>query len=739
MNTFRHFVRLKALLFGSLRRQLMVGMVVIVASMMSLLVWDLTQRQRTLAVEQQMGRASAIARGLAVSSALLVAARDLAALDEVVQSLASYPDLRYAMVLDSGGQLLAHNHDPTRVGQYLTDVVPLAEIHRLKNEANALDVTSPVMLNGTLIGWVRLGLSGALLEARLADITRSGLIFTFTGLGLSVIFALLTSHYLSRRLSAIARVAHGVQDGRSELRVALAGDGEGAQLARQLNDMLDTLAQRDQALKDSAKYEQCRSHILELVSVDAPLQKVLEATVRGVEQFHPAMLCSILLLDDQGQHLGQVVAPSLPIFYNAAMEGVEIGPGVGSCGTAAFSGERVIVNDIAAHPYWANFKALAAQAGLASCWSQPILSSAGRVLGTFAIYHHQVNTPTAQDIVVIENAARLAAIAIEKKQTQEALIVSENTFRTLYETAPHGVIYQDMSGRITSANPAAQRILGRTLEQLRGLTSMGPLWRAVREDGSPMPGDQHPAMLTLKFGQPVKDVLMGVQLPDGAYVWISISATPLFKEGQMTQVYTIFEDVTERHRMQEQMRQLAFNDELTKLPNRRLMLDRLSQALTASKRNASYGALMFIDLDNFKPLNDRSGHDSGDLLLIEVARRLKNCVREVDTVSRFGGDEFVVMLVDLDTDRVQSHALAQNVAEKIRLSLAEPYVLAFSQTADATTTIYHDCTASIGVTLFIHYEGTQDEFLHRADVAMYQAKEAGRNTVRFYSAHRDGR
>jgi len=457
--------------------------------------------------------------------------------------------------------------------------------------------------------------------------------------------------------------------------------------------------------------------------------------VHGVEQLHPAMLCSILLLDNEGQHLGQGVAPSLPDFYNAAVEGLQIGMGVGSCGTAAFSAKRVIVEDIATHPYWANFKTLAAQAGLAACWSQPIVSSKGKVLGTFAIYHRQVNTPTAQDIVVIEKAARLAAIAIEKKQTQAALIVSENTFRTLYETALHGVVYQDASGRITSANPAAQRILGLTLDQLQGRTSMDPRWRAVHEDGSPMTGDQHPAMLALKSGQPVKDVQMGVQLPDGAYVWVSISATPLFKDGRITQVYSIFEDVTERHRMQQQVRQLAFNDELTKLPNRRLLTDRLSQTLTASKRNACYGALMFLDLDNFKPLNDSQGHDVGDLLLIEVAKRLKNCVREEDTVARFGGDEFVVMLVDLDADQEQSRVQAHNVAEKIRLSLAEPYVLACRQAGGATITIHHHCTASIGVTLFIHHEGTQVEFLHRADTAMYQAKEAGRNTVRFYSAH----
>jgi len=736
MKMFRGFVSLRGLLFGTLRRQLMVGMVLIVASMMSLLIWDLTQRQREVAMDQQIERAAAIAHGLAASSAVLVETRDFASLDDVFQGLSQYPDLSHAMVLDSTGRVLAHSSDPTWRGRYLTDLPQVPEFRVLRQEIHVFDVASPVKLDGRHIGWVRLALNGDSLEARLAHITRSGMFYTFLALAMSSVFTLLTSHYLTRRLSAIAQVAHAVQFGQADLRVVMAGGDEAAQLSRQFNNMLDTLVQRDRALKDSARYEQFRSQILELVSQAAPLQEVLEAMVRGVEQLHPSMLCSVLLLDTAGRHLGQVVAPSLPDFYNAAIEGIEIGPGVGSCGAAAHGAERVVVEDIATHPYWADFKALAARAGLAACWSQPIISSTGKVLGTFAIYHRHVNTPALQDIEVIESAARLASIAIEKKQIQDALVVSENTFRTLYETAPHGVIYQDPGGRITSANPAAQRILGLTMAQLQGLTSMDQRWRAVHEDGSPMPGDQHPAMLALTSGQPVKDVQLGVQRPDGSYVWLSISATPLFKDGQIVQVYTIFEDVTDRHRMQQQVRQLAFNDELTKLPNRRLLTDRLGQVLTASKRSNAYGALMFLDLDNFKPLNDRHGHDAGDMLLIEVARRLKNCVREVDTVARFGGDEFVLMLVDLDTDQARSRAQAQHVAEKIRMSLAEPYVLRYRQSGGQTDTIEHNCTASIGVTLFIHSDGTQLDVMRHADTAMYQAKEAGRNTVRFYSGHR---
>jgi diguanylate cyclase (GGDEF)-like protein len=134
-------------------------------------------------------------------------------------------------------------------------------------------------------------------------------------------------------------------------------------------------------------------------------------------------------------------------------------------------------------------------------------------------------------------------------------------------------------------------------------------------------------------------------------------------------------DIVERKRMEDQVRQLAFYDPLTHLPNRRLLNDRLSQALLASKRSAFYGALMFMDLDNFKALNDKHGHSAGDLLLVEVARRLKCCVREIDTVARFGGDEFVVLLGELALSPQESMAQAGVIAEKIRLALAEPYAL----------------------------------------------------------------
>jgi diguanylate cyclase (GGDEF)-like protein/PAS domain S-box-containing protein len=832
---------------------MVIGVVLIVGSMMSLLVWDLTRRQQDVARAQQSEQAQAIASSVSISSAAWLASRDLKGLEEIIQGLTHYPDLQYAMVLDIRGQILAHS-DPRLRGQYLNDLPTSANRRVLQNTGDSIDVMNPVELNGRTVGWVRVGLSGASLEDRLAQTTRGGIFYTLAALAISIVVTLFASRYLTRRLHEISRVASSVQAGRASLRAVVDGDDEAAQLALQFNDMLNTIEQRDQALKQSETfktvildsvaaeiavvdqhglivavnahwrkfalensnfpgqvatctgvgtnylemcgsaadnagqaregiqgvldgrlplftheypchspdqkrwftmvvmplevngdvgatithtditlikqaqhYEQFQNRILELMAGDVALHDLLLATVNGVEQLHPQMLCSILLLDEDGSHLGEVAAPSLPDFYNAAIDGVQIGMGVGSCGTAAYTGARVVVEDIATHPYWVAYKELAERAQLGACWSEPITSPDGRVLGTFAIYHRQPHAPSPLDIAVIEQSAHLASIAIEYKQTQAALRASEETFRTLFETAPHGVVYHGVDGHVISANPAALRILGLTLDQFLGRTSMDPRWQSTYEDGRDMPGDQHPAMRALRTGEPVMDELMGVSVPGRDNVWILVSAMPLFKDGKLAQVYAIFEDVTERQRMQQQLRQLAYVDPLTQLPNRRLLLDRLSQAL--SKRSAAHGALMFLDLDNFKPLNDQCGHEAGDLLLIEVARRVKTCIREEDTVSRFGGDEFVVLVTELTADQTESANRMQAIAEKIRAKLAEPYCL-HVQNAGAAM-VEHRCTASIGLTLFLHGQDVLDAVLQRADSAMYQAKVSGRNRVRY--------
>ena len=191
-------------------------------------------------------------------------------------------------------------------------------------------------------------------------------------------------------------------------------------------------------------------------------------------------------------------------------------------------------------------------------------------------------------------------------------------------------------------------------------------------------------------------------------------------------------EISNRKQVEEQIRQMAFYDSLTKLPNRRLLIDRLSQTIAASKRNVCYGALKFLDLDNFKSLNDKYGHEVGDLLLSEVAQRLISCVREVDTVARFGGDEFVVILSELDADPATSAAQASVTADKILTALSEPYRLTVKREGQTETTLEHHCTASMGVAMFIDHDLSPETILKWADMAMYEAKGRGRNRVCFY-------
>ncbi len=223
-------------------------------------------------------------------------------------------------------------------------------------------------------------------------------------------------------------------------------------------------------------------------------------------------------------------------------------------------------------------------------------------------------------------------------------------------------------------------------------------------------------------------------MKDGRIKWVHERCLSEFDAtGKPLRSQGMVQDITERKQIEDQVRQLAFYDPLTHLPNRRLLFDRLSQAMAQSNRNGCYGAVIFLDLDNFKPLNDQYGHAAGDLLLVEAAERLRKCVREMDTVARFGGDEFVVVINELQGARSEAAEEVGSIAEKIRSTLSSPYRLPIAPEGQGSTTIEHFSAASLGVMLFFGHDDSLDDILNNADAAMYQAKGAGRNSIRFYT------
>jgi diguanylate cyclase (GGDEF)-like protein/PAS domain S-box-containing protein len=226
----------------------------------------------------------------------------------------------------------------------------------------------------------------------------------------------------------------------------------------------------------------------------------------------------------------------------------------------------------------------------------------------------------------------------------------------------------------------------------------------------------------LDRGESIINRQIELNIPGSPTVWTLASYMPIQYKGEQAALGWFY-DITSLKAAEEKIRDLAFHDSLTRLPNRQLLLDRLQQALASSARSGHHGALLFIDLDNFKILNDTLGHHIGDLLLQQVAGRLKSCVREGDTVARIGGDEFVVMLEDLSEQAIDAAAQIEAFGDKILGNLNQPYQLA----AHA-----YRSTPSIGATLYKGHEQDRDELLKQADIAMYQAKKAGRNTLRFF-------
>ena len=493
--------------------------------------------------------------------------------------------------------------------------------------------------------------------------------------------------------------------------VTVADDMENSALGC-LAKMQASLIEKSLEQKKAEKYEHLRNIVFELLASDEPLPNILKVLVRGIEKLNPEMTCVVMLLDTDKKFFTKCVSSNLPIFFRNAISRVEIGIGMGSCSAAVFTGERILVDNIAMHPYWISLKDIAAQAKFGACYSQPIRSSSGELLGTFDLYLHEPHAHTKSDLNVLEQAARLAGIAIERKVLEQNLQIAAIAFES-----QEGMMVTDANRVILRVNSAFSQITGYSEDEIigkhPGMLSSGrhdkefyaAMWESIVNTGSwegevwnrRKNGEVYPAHLTFTA---VKS-----------------------RDGMTVNYVATLVDITMRKSAEEEIQHLAYYDSLTGLPNRRLLLDRLNQALVTSARGKGEGAVLFLDLDHFKTLNDTLGHDVGDMLLQQVAERLTSCVREGDTVARIGGDEFVIMLEGLSQSLFEAAAQAEAVCEKILNALNKPYQLG--------TYEYHT-TTSIGATLFNGHELEIDELLKQADIAMYQSKTAGRNAIRFF-------
>lgn len=318
---------------------------------------------------------------------------------------------------------------------------------------------------------------------------------------------------------------------------------------------------------------------------------------------------------------------------------------------------------------------------------------------------------------------------ITQRQAHEREITQVNSrLNALIEAIPDGIVFKDEEGRWLVSNESAKKLFQLHDVPWQGkneseLTQLQPkLWA---EYATMMAEDEQvwQAANMQIFEKPL--------LVNESHAQFEVRKMPIYKaDGSRSGLVVTARDVTERKRIEAeqkaasaQIHQLAFYDALTGLPNRRLLMDRLTQACAASSRSGRHGALMFIDLDHFKNINDSQGHDIGDMLLLQVSERLAATVRDGDTVARLGGDEFVVVLQNLSEHNEESASRAETVAEKLRAAISPPYLL---------NDHVYGTSMSIGIVLFKDHQAPIEQLLKHADIAMYQAKAAGRNTIHFY-------
>ena len=457
--------------------------------------------------------------------------------------------------------------------------------------------------------------------------------------------------------------------------------------------------------------EQRRNNVLSMLANNETLPDILRVLCTDIESIVPDIACSILLLSDNEQHLNLVAAPSLPDFYNLAIDGLAIGPEVGCCGAAAFSGESIFIEDIHNHPNWLAFRELTQRMPYRACWSQTIKSSSVQILGTLAVYLKNHMKPEAKLAVAIKDLVNLAGLVIEKSKNDTQSKLAES----VYSHSRDGIIITDKVNNIISCNAAFLVMSGYSRDEIYGKKPSifksgahndefySTLWSTLHETG-------------YWSGEILNNYKNVVNSP-GLH---SISVIKN-SHNEVERYLSIITDITEAKKQQQLLESFAYYDSLTGLPNRLLLTDRLTQFLLENNRKPQNLAVAFIDLDGFKAINDDHGHAVGDAFLVAISQNMQTAIRKNDTLGRLGGDEFIVIL-NLE-DNFQAF---QRPIQKLIAACNTPIIIKGASL---------QVSASIGVSL---YEGKSKQdldaatLISQADQAMYVAKQAGKNNYHIF-------
>jgi len=454
---------------------------------------------------------------------------------------------------------------------------------------------------------------------------------------------------------------------------------------------------------------QLQRDILEMIANGRTGGDILDHLCLMSESMVPNSVGSIMLFDEAHEGLIVRSAPSIPQEGIEALNGLKPGPDAGSCGTAVYTKEPVFVENTLTDPRWERFLQVAERFNLRACWSTPIKIGDDEVIGSFALTSFESRPPGPFHKRLLDTGSYLAGIVLEREQQAQKLATAGIAFEHMREA----VMVTDAQQRIIQVNAAFERITGYTADEAVGQTPR------LLNSGRQGPDFYQRFFRELKRRGEWRGEIWNRRKTGDVYPqWLSIKAVN-DERGELSKFVSVFADITDIKDSERRLWQLAHHDTLSELPNRLLLNARLEHAIQRAHRTSTRLALLFIDLDRFKNINDSMGHQVGDELLKDIARRLQSSVHEDDTVARLGGDEFVVLLEDIDNP-----GIARRIADRVIKRLSEPVTVRGMSLA---------VTASIGISLYPEDGQDPETLLKHADAAMYRAKALGRNRLAYYA------